>query len=207
MVFRDVPVFRILLILALGGCASEPKLPEAGPGAAPHVLVESYKIAVGDQLKVSVWGNEDLSVEAAVRPDGKITVPLVGEIMAVGKEPKVLTAEIRSKLSEYVRNPQVSVILTSLKGQDFLARVRITGAVEEARSVPYSQGMTVLDAVLEAGGLQDYASPNGTKLHRRTKVGVETYDIRLGEIMEDGDMTTNVFLVPGDVITVPERLF
>jgi len=201
-------LFPLLLSLLLVACANQPpRLPAAQAGPASNVLVKSYRIAVGDQLQVNVWGNPELSVEATVRPDGKITVPLVGEIMAVGKEPAKLAAEIELELAKYVREPKVSVILTNLAGQEFLSRIRITGAVKEAQSIPFSQGMTVLDAVLEAGGLEDYADANKTKLHRRTQHGVETYDIRLEDIMEGGDMATNVYLAPGDVITVPERLF
>jgi len=201
-------LFPLLLSLLLVACANQPpRLPESGAAAPSYVLVQSYKLAVGDQIEINEWGDKDLSVEATVRPDGKITVPLVGEMVAAGKEPKELAAKIQTKLAEYVRNPRVTVILTSLQGQEFLSRVRVTGAVKGAMSMPFSPGMTVLDAVLEAGGLEDYAAGNGTKLHRRTKEGMETYDIRLKDIMEDGDMSTNVSLMPGDVITVPERLF
>jgi polysaccharide export outer membrane protein len=97
--------------------------------------------------------------------------------------------------------------LTGLEGHAFLSRIRVTGAVEENMSMTYHQGMTVLDAVLDAGSVSLYADGNGTKLHRRTDEGMKTYEIRLQDILEDGDMTTNVMLMPGDVITVPERAF
>ena len=115
--------------------------------------------------------------------------------------------DIERKLSSYVKNPNVTVILTELAGHKFLSRVRITGSVEEDVSITYHQGMTVLDAVLEAGSLELYADGNRTKLYRRTEEGSEAYDIRLDDIMDYGDMTTNIYLMPGDVISVPEQRF
>jgi len=174
---------------------------------SPQMLVESYKISVGDQLKVSVWKNPDISIEEPVRPDGKISVPLVGDIQAAGKDPKQLAAEVEAELSTFLREPRVTIVLTSLQGHEFLSRIRVTGAVEQNLSMPYHQGITVLDAILEAGSVTEFAAANRTKLYRRTGGVTETYDIRLEDIMKDGDMSTNVTLMPGDVITVPEGAF
>ena len=198
----------LIFINSIAGCVGAPHLPdEALTPSGPSVLTKSYKMAVGDQLQINVWKNPELSVSAPIRPDGKISLPLAGEVMAVGNTPEQLAEEIERKLSVYVKNPNVTVILTSLQGHAFLSRIRITGAVERNISIDYHQGMTVLDAVLEAGSVTVYADRNGTKLYRRTAKGAQTYDIRLKDIMQKGDMTTNVQLLPGDVITVPERLF
>ena len=197
--------------LVIAGCAtSEPNLPpqsKSGQTTGPSVLIKSYKIAVGDQVQISVWKNPELSVSEPVRPDGKISVPLVGDIMAVGHTPEELSRKIEAKLASYVRAPNVTVILTSLQGHEFLSRIRVTGAVNTNVSMPYHQGMTVLDAVLEAGSIDEFADANNTKLHRRTNRGAMSYDIRLKDIMEDGDMLTNIVLMPGDIITVPESNF
>jgi len=131
----------------------------------------------------------------------------VGDVMAVGVTPEELAEKIEVKLADYVKNPNVTVILTNLQGHEFLSRIRIIGAVERNISIQYYQGMTVLDAVLEAGSVNLYADGNLTKLHRRILDGSETYDIRLDNIIEDGDMTTNISLMPGDIITIPERRF
>lgn len=171
------------------------------------MLVKSYKISVGDEVQINVWKNPELSLVEPVRPDGKISVPLVGDVMAAGLTPEQLAAKIETRLSSYVKAPNVTVILTSLQGHAFLSRIRVTGSVERSMSMPYFQGMTVLDAILEAGSVDMYADANDTKLHRRTRKGMQTYDIRLKDIMEDGDMRTNIPLLPGDVITVPERSF
>ena len=198
----------VILLTALAGCAGDPVLPgDSQTRVGPSVLVESYKMAVGDQLQINVWKNPELSVSAPIRPDGKISLPLAGDVMAAGKTPEELGQEVEKKLRAFVRNPKVTVILTNLQGHEFLSRVRVTGAVADNISINYHQGMTVLDAVLEAGGLTKMADSNSAKLHRRTAQGQQVYDIRLKDIMRKGDMRTNVPLLPGDVITVPERLF
>ena len=173
----------------------------------PSVLVASYKMAVGDQLQINVWKNPELSLIEPIRPDGKISMPLIGDVLAVGLTPEELAARIEAKLSNYVKAPNVTVILTNLQGHAFLSRIRVTGSVTSNISMQYFQGMTVLDAVLEAGSVDLYADANSTKLHRRTKKGAVSYDIRLKDIMEEGDMTTNIQLLPGDIITVPESTF
>ena len=162
---------------------------------------------LGDKVSVNVWQNPELSVETPIRPDGMIAMPLIGDVMAAGREPKQLADDITAKLKAYVKYPNVTVMLTSIKGQEFLSRIRVTGSVEKDVSLEYQQGMTVLDAVLEAGSVDIYANANATKLHRKTERGMVTYDIRLKDIMEKGDMKTNILLMPGDIITVPERFF
>lgn len=205
--------FITLLLIAVGGsgCAmQQPRLPapsEAGMNEFPRVLIESYKMSVGDQIQINVWKNPELSLSEPVRPDGKISLPLVGDVMAVGLTPEELSTVIEEKLSVYVKNPNVTIILTGLQGHAFLSRIRVTGSVTKGISLTYHQGMTVLDAVLEAGGVDLYADSNSTKLYRRIGERRETYDIHLESIMKEGDMTTNVTLMPGDVITVPERGF
>lgn len=199
------------LMAGVGGCAMQkpnlPIQPEAGQNETPRVLIDSYKMSVSDQLRINVWKNPELSLSEPIRPDGKISVPLVGDVMAVGLTPEELARIIEKHLSAYIKNPNVTVILTSLQGQEYLSRIRVTGSVARNMSLSYRQGMTVLDAVLEAGSVDLYADSNNTKLHRRTGNGSESYDIRLDDIMKDGDMTTNIILMPGDIITVPERGF
>ncbi|MCK5668976.1 MAG: polysaccharide biosynthesis/export family protein [Gammaproteobacteria bacterium] len=162
---------------------------------------------VGDEIQISVRNNPDLSVSAPIRPDGMISFPMVGDIMAAGLGPEQLSTNIEKQLSSYIKNPHVTVILTSMQGHEFLSKVRVTGAVGASTALDYHQGMTVIDAVLGAGSVDLYADSNRTKLHRRTESGMVSYDIRLKDILEKGDMTTNVYLLPGDIITVPERAF
>lgn len=204
-------IFVLAFVYGATACSySKPNLPpqpKQGTVIGPAVLVESYKMAVGDQVQVNVWKNAELSLSAPVRPDGKISIPLIGDVMAVGRTPEQLSATIESRLANYIKAPNVTVILTKLQGHEFLSAIRVTGSVGTSRSLTYHQGMTVLDAILAAGSVDLYADSNNTKLHRRTKKGSEAYDIRLKDIMENGDMSTNILLLPGDVVTVPERSF
>ncbi len=204
-------IFTSVLIAVLSSCAeTKPNLPPKSKSwetVGPSVLVDSYKLAVADQIQINVWKNPELSMSAPIRPDGKIALPLIGDVFAVGKTPEELSVVIENKLVNFVKAPNVTIILSSLQGQAFLSRIRVTGAVARNLSMPYLQGMTVLDAVLEAGSVDVFADANNTKLHRRTKTGSASYDIRLKDILEDGKMLTNVILKPGDVITVPESNF
>ncbi len=204
-------VVVVFLVAGLSACSiGEPRLPAKDSpwqNAGPRVLIKSYKMAVGDQIQINVWKNAELSLAEPIRPDGKISMPLIGDVMAVGLTPEELAAKIESRLSDYVKSPNVTIILTNLQGHAFLSRIRVTGSVTQNISMPYHQGMTVLDAVLEAGSVDLYADANNTKLHRRTKKGAVTYDIRLKDIMKEGDMRTNISLMPGDIITVPESNF
>ena len=200
---RWVGVAAVLLLVA--GCESVPV--PAGGSDRVFANVEEYRIGVDDRVQVTVWRNPELSVTAPVRPDGKISVPLIGDVDAGGRTPSEVAESIKRQFSSYIRDPNVVVIITELRSHEFLSRVRVTGAVRTPRSMPYRQGMTILDAVLEAGGVNDFASPNRAKLYRKTKDKVEAFDIELGNILIKGRLETNLFLRPGDVITVPERLF
>lgn len=195
------------LLLVLAGCATGPGSTQA-PSVNPEAqAVAVYHIGVDDQLQVSVWHNPDLSVSVPVRPDGMITVPLIGDVQAGGQTPEDVAAVIRDKLKAYVRDPQVAVILTSLRSHEYLSRVRVTGAVRTPVSIPYRQGMTVLDAVLAAGGTTEFAAPDRTELYRKSGDATQSYAIRLDSILQKGNLTTNYPVQPGDVITVPQRAF
>lgn len=200
-------LLALCLFLSLTGCATT-----AGSSQAPTLnpdanAVSSYHIGVDDQLQVTVWHNPDLSVSVPVRPDGKITVPLIGDVDAGGHTPEEVAAVIKEKLQAYVRDPQVAVILTQLRSHEYLSRVRVTGAVRTPVSLPYRQGMTVLDAVLAAGGTTAYAAPDRTELYRKTGDTTKAYAVELGEILQQGQLKTNYPVQPGDVITVPQRSF
>lgn len=197
----------MLAVLSFAGCAYNQPPPQEDDMTKEGRQLDEYKIGVDDQISVNVWRDPELSVSMPVRPDGKITMPLIGDVKAGGRTPEEVAATIRKKLSAYIRNPDVTVILTELRSHEYLSRVRVTGAVEEPLSMAYRQGMTVLDAVLEAGGINVYAAPGGTKVFRREGSETRVIDVNLDNILKDGDLRTNIYLRPGDVITVPERLF
>ncbi len=169
--------------------------------------VDTYYIGVDDMLQINVWKNPDISVTVPVRPDGKISVPLVGDVVAGGKEPMAVAREIKKALAKYIREPQVAVILTQLNSHEFISRVRITGAVNSPSSIPFRQGMTVLDAMLQAGGVNDFAAANSARLYRKEGRVTAEYDVYLEDILNSGELETNYMLLPGDILTVPERLF
>lgn len=166
-----------------------------------------YKVGVGDALNISVWRNPELSVGVPVRPDGMISVPLIGDIRAEGREPEELSNIVTQKLSSYIKNPKVTVVVTTAASAEFLRRVRVTGAVAAPASLNYQKGMTIMDLVLVSGGITEFAKSNDTKLYRTTTTGTKVYKVRLGDILEKGDITTNYKLQPGDIVTVPEKLF
>ncbi len=198
----------ILAIVVSAGCATRGGS-EAPPAEAAVTSVDAYRIGVDDLVQVSVWRNPELGITVPVRPDGKISVPLVGDVDAGGRTPDEVAKEIEEKLAQFVREPQVAVILTELRSHEYLSRVRVTGAVRQPVSVPYRPGMTVLDAVLAAGGLTEFAAPDRSELYRKTGEGDTTtmHRVRLDRILNHGDLATNYTVAPGDVITVPERTF
>lgn len=207
--WRPLRLAMFGLLLLLGACATM-RGGDAPPKIDPEAqAVKVYRIGVDDILEVSVWHNPDLSVKVPVRPDGMISVPLAGDVTAGGKTPDEVSAEIADRLKTYVRDPQVAVILTELRSHEYLSRVRVTGAVRQPVSVPYRQGMTVLDAVLAAGGTTEFAAPDRTELYRKDKDGhgSKAYPVRLDKILKQGDLSTNYPAQPGDVISVPERAF
>lgn len=189
------------------GCAATPVLDTNSEPVFSGSPEGDYLIGADDRLQITVWRNPELSVAVPVRPDGKISVPLIGDVLAGGKTPEQVAAAIKQQLASFIREPNVTVLVVDLRSHEYISRVRITGAVRTPRSIPYRQGMTVLDAVLEAGGANDFASPNRSKVYRKGKDKTHVIDIELGDILNKGQLKTNITLRPGDVVTVPERLF
>lgn len=205
-------IINILLtiLVSLSGCASDINI------SANSALVKSQKvtdtavqyfIGVDDTVQINVWKNPELSVSVPVRPDGKISMPLIGDVKAAGLAPEAVAKDIKKQLGRFVRNPNVTVMVTGLQSHAYLTRLRVTGAVNTPTSITYRPGMTVIDAILDAGGINDFASPNSTKLYRKIGGKTRVISIYLGNILNDGELETNIDLRPGDIITVPERLF
>ncbi len=194
------------LVLTLAGCATTSGTTTAPP-AQSNLTKDVYRIGVDDIVQVSVWRNPELGITVPVRPDGMISVPLVGDVAAGGRTPSEVSKDIQEKLATYVRAPQVAVILTDLRSHEYLSRVRVTGAVRQPISIPFRPGMTVLDAVLAAGGVTEFAASDRSDLYRKNADETHTYPVRLDRILSRGDLSTNYPVSPGDVITVPERTF
>lgn len=203
--------FALLGAVLLSGCASQsPSSPEKIREAlalSEEQSVQQYIIGATDVVSVSVWRNQDLSVSVPVRPDGKISVPLIGDVQASGETPEQLADSVERRLASYIREPQVSVVVTSMGSHEFTDRVRVTGAVGQPTSTPHRDGMTVLDIVLGSGGLTPFASGNNAMLYRTLDGEVVAIPVRLNDILERGDISTNYSLRPGDILTIPERNF
>ncbi|MBU1253714.1 MAG: polysaccharide export protein [Alphaproteobacteria bacterium] len=197
--------------LALAGCAGSggTELPPATFVALQEGPGEQYVIGPLDNLTIHVWRNPELGAEKIqVRPDGRITIPLVKDMPAVGKTPSMLEEDIRLQLSQYIEDPLVSVIVNEFAGT-FSQQVRIVGATEKPASIPYRANMTVLDAMIAVGGLNDFAAGNRAKLIRFDKEQgrQREYALRLTDLLRRGDSEANVMLRAGDVIIIPESVF
>jgi len=196
--------------LVLAGCASAPDghLPPASFVAMQEGPGEDYVIGPLDELTITVWRNDELGAKVQVRPDGRITTPLVADMPAVGKTPTMLAQDIRLQLSQYISEPLVTVMVDKFSGT-FSQQIRVVGATEKPASLPYRANMTVLDAMIAVGGLGEFASGNRAKLVRFDKqVGKQReYGVRLNDLLKKGDVTANVMLQPVDVIIIPESMF
>jgi len=202
-----------LVSIALSGCAGGPsggrELPSAAfvnsGGDSPS---EEYVIGPLDQLTIFVWRNPELGAKVQVRPDGRITTPLISDMSAVGKTPAQLSEDIKAELSKYIRDPRVSVIIENFSGT-YSQQVRIIGATEKPASLPYRANMTLLDAMIAVGGLSEFAAGDRARLIRADRASGKQveYKLRLNKLLKQGDSSANVKLEPGDVIIIPTSAF
>lgn len=177
----------------------------AAAPAASSVDPESYVIGAGDTLQIFVWRNPDLTATVPVRPDGKISTPLVEDMVAVGKTPSQLARDVEQKLAVYVRSPTVNVIVTQPMGT--FGQIQVIGQVTKPGSLPYRAGMKVLDAVLAVQGLTQFAAGNRAKIERSLNNQKQEIKVKLDALVNKGDMSQNLPLQPGDVLVVPESRF
>jgi polysaccharide export outer membrane protein len=194
----------VVAALALASCA--------GPmGAYPPAPVQAaaadyaYLIGPGDTLNIMVARNPELSMVVPVRPDGKISTPLVDELVAQGKNSVELAREIEKQLAKYVRDPVVTVIVTNFVGP-YSEQVRVVGEAAKPQFLPYKQKMTLLDVMIAVGGLTDFAAGNRATI-LRTSEGNKQYSVRIKDLIREGDMSANVEMRPGDILVIPQSLF
>ncbi|PAX09661.1 XrtA/PEP-CTERM system exopolysaccharide export protein [Sphingomonas lenta] len=191
-----------------GGGGGRPVLPPASYVATQERPGEEYVIGPLDSLQIFVWRNPELSAKVQVRPDGRITTPLINDMPAVGKTPAVLADDMKKALSEYISNPLVSVIVEEFSGT-FSQQVRIVGATEKPASIPFRANMTLLDAMIAVGGLSEFAAGDRARLVRfdRDTGKQREYALQISRLLKKGDSNANVRLEPGDVIIIPESMF
>lgn len=165
-----------------------------------------YIIGAGDRLNIFVWGNTDLSGEVPVRPDGRITTPLVEDIVASGRTPTQLARELENKLKRYMKKPVVTVTVTQFTGR-FTEQIRVVGEVSSPRALPYREYITVLDVMIAVNGLTEFAAGNRASIARTVNGKIHRIPVRLSDLLDEGDISANVQLRPGDILFVPEAWF
>lgn len=193
--------------VVLTGCATDfgerGQLPVASGDAQYSTR---YRIAPGDSVEIFVWRNPEVSTTVPVRPDGLLSAPLLEEIPAAGKTPAELARDLEAELSTYLRDPLVTVIVQGFTGT-FREQIRILGEATEPRALIYNDSMTLLDVLIQVGGITEFADGNNATLIRRVDGQQELFQLRLDDLIRDGDITANVDMRPGDIIIVPEAWF
>ena len=193
-----------VLAVVLAACSDKETLPPAQIGeTGPGIDAPLYRIGPGDSLQLFVWRNPELSTTVSVRPDGRISVPLIEDLEAAGKTPSELADAVEEELGVFIQDPFVTVIMSSFVGQ-FDQQVRVLGEAANPQSIPYRADMTLLDVMIAVGGLTEFADGDSATLVRVVEGQQTEYGLRLDRLMRDGDVNANVALLPGDVIIIPE---
>lgn len=196
-------VFVFASLFAVGCTTSYLPLIETAPTKADSA---TYLIGPGDTLNIFVWGNQELSTTVPVRPDGRITTPLVEDVQASGKTSTELARDMEQQLSRYIKNPIVTVYVSNFVGR-YQEQIRVIGEATEPKSLPYKEDMTVLDVMIEVGGLTEFASGDNATLVRTVGGNLHQYRVRLNDLIKYGDISANAKLLPGDVLIIPEAWF
>jgi polysaccharide export outer membrane protein len=191
----------VILVLSLGGCGGYPPVAEPGPR-----LDTPYLVGAGDTLNVVVWRSPELSIVVTVRPDGKITTPLVEDLQASGKTPTQIAREIEQVLSRYVQSPVVTVIITGFSGP-YSQQIRVIGEAAKPQALAYRENMTLLDVMIAVGGITDFAAGNRASILRTEGGKTHQFGVLLTDLIRGGDLSANVEMRPGDVLVIPQSFF
>lgn len=191
-----------ILLAALAGCANAPSLVEP---EAPAASVD-YLIGAGDVLNINVWRNPEVSLSVPVRPDGKITTPLVEDLQAAGRTSTQLARDIEKSLEKYIQQPLVTVIVTSFVGP-YAQQIRVIGQAARPQALAYRQGMSLMDVLIAVGGITDFAAGNKANIIRTVDGQRLALPVRLHDLLRNGDISANVMLLPGDILVIPEGWF
>ena len=203
MLTRLIRTFALAAAFALAACGSPPAPPPIDTSAQNAT---EYLIGAGDGLNIFVWRNPELSTNLPVRPDGKISVPLIEDVPAVGKTPTQLARDMEERLKKFVRDPIVTVMVTTFIG-DYVQQVRVIGEAQTPRAVPYRANMTLLDVAISVGGLTKYAAGNRAILIRTIGGEQNTYPVYLDSLIKYGDVRYNFDMQPGDTLIIPQSIF
>lgn len=199
---RWLPALVCLIAVSLSaGCVSAPHYPPA-PARVDKSAHPAYLVGPGDVLNVNVWRNPEVSGQVPVRPDGKISTPLVEDLQASGRTTSDIAREVEKALSQYIKNPVVTVSVQTFTGSNSQV-IKVVGQATKAQVLPYRENMTLLDVVIAIGGITDFAAGNRATIWR----GQKQYSVRLEDLVRGGDISANVEMLPGDVLMIPENLF
>ena len=193
----------VLPLLTLSGCASNGTAPMS---SAEEQIAHDYLIGPGDSLSIMVWRNPEVSMAVPVRPDGKITTPLVEDLEASGKSASQLARDIEKALAKYIQDPIVTVIVTNFVGP-YSEQIRVIGEAAKPQALPYRENMTVMDVMIAVGGITDFADGNRARVIRDVEGNQQQFSVRLEDLLRDGDISANVVMRPGDVLVIPESYF
>jgi polysaccharide export outer membrane protein len=193
-----------LLLILLGGCAvnNSPLLQTAAYASETPM----YLIGPGDGVNIFVWGNEELSSSVPVRPDGRITTPLIEDVIASGKTPTQLARDMEKELAKYIKNPVVTIVVTGFVGR-YSEQIRVIGEAAKPQALPYREHLTVLDVMIAVGGLTEYAAGNQASIARIVDGRQQQFVVHLDDLIRDGDISANVDMLPGDILIIPEAWF
>ncbi len=194
-----------LALTALAACGGDRQVRSVDAGEIKEQTL-AYLIGAGDRLDIFVWGNDEISTSVQVRPDGGISTPLVEDLQAAGKTPTELARSIEEALSEFVRNPTVTVIVQEFVGE-YERQIRVVGQAASPTSLNFRAGMTLLDVMIEVGGLSEFASGNRSKVVRTVDGEEIVINVKVKDLLNRGDMTQNIKMQPGDVLIIPESAF
>ena len=205
--FRKAAVAATIgFAVGISACSNLDTLPTVGVGGGKASVTPEYRIGSDDSLQIFVWRNPELSTDVPVRPDGRITIPLIEDLPATGKTPTELARDIEKKLSTYIQDPIVTVMVRNFVGP-FQDRIRVVGEATQPQTLPYRSTMTLLDVMIAVGGLTDFADGNRATITRTVDGSQKQYRVRLDDLLRDGDLTANVEIKPGDVVVIPEAWF
>jgi len=190
-----------VLALALGGCATRAPLPPQ-----TQVTNPDYLIGPGDSVNIMVWRNPEVSMSVPVRPDGKITTPLVEDLPAAGKTPTELARDIEKALAKFIQQPVVTVIVTNFVG-NFSEQIRVVGQAAKPQALPYRRDMSLMDVLIAVGGVTEFAAGNRASVIRTVDGKQQKFNVRLDDLIKEGDISANMPMRPGDVLVIPESFF
>ena len=191
-----------LAVVALAGCAA-PRPLAASAETSPEI---DYLIGPGDSISINVWRNPEVSQTVPVRPDGKITAPLVEDLPASGKTPSQLARDIEKALARYIQQPAVSVVVNGFVGT-YDQQIRVIGQAAKPQSLPYRRDMSLMDVLIAVGGVTEFAAGNRASIVRKVDGKQEKLAVRLSDLIKDGDISANVRMWPGDILIIPESFF